>query len=178
MRATSASRHPHLLVTLGIGILACGAVSVYAEPAFTDVTVKVDRAILRLEPSFQGEVVTQVDAGAILHATGQQGEWTSVVPPTNVCFWVHSDFVTNGLISGSLVRVRLGPSVNHFVVAELNRDAPVSIRGRDGDWYSIAPPPGILLWINTALVTGQSPEGGNKAGPRRDPWRDRRSRGI
>ena len=138
-------------------LLALGVSTVFAGGP---VRVKADHAILRVEPSFQGEVAAQVNEGDILVSRTRNGEWLQVLPPSNLFFWVHSKYVEDGVVKGSRVRVRLGPGVQYLQVHELVKGNTVVSYGEQDGWLKIDPPEGVYLWIHVDLaedMTTQAP---------------------
>jgi len=63
--------------------------------------------------------------------------------------WSHS-----GLVTGSLVNARTGPSTGHAVVTQLAQGTRVSIIGSDGDWYRIRLN-GQNAYLNRQFVSSQ-----------------------
>jgi len=89
-------------------------------------------------------------------ATSKDGKWVRIVAPGDSSVWVFAKFVRvegeKGTLTGDKVRVRVRPELKSEVVNRLNRGAVVKVRGREGDWLKIAPPPGTIAWIHAQYV--------------------------
>ena len=55
--------------------------------------VTADKVNVRVEPKLGAEVVGQVDEGACVVVTGDEGGWYEIRPPSTAAAWVHSDLV-------------------------------------------------------------------------------------
>ena len=111
-----------------------------------------DRVNLRSRPGPKGEVVAQLSKNTRVRVRSVQGDWLEVVPPQSVDLWVHSAFVSNGVVTVRTLNVRAGPSINYWVVGRLQKGDPVEVRGRAGEWLKIAPPEVCSLWVNRRYV--------------------------
>jgi hypothetical protein len=49
-------------------------------------------------------------------------------------------------------QVRSGAGLKHRVVTSLNRESPVEVQSRLGDWLKIAAPTGVMFWVSSARV--------------------------
>jgi SH3-like domain-containing protein len=122
-----------------------------AAPA-EEVRVIGNRVNLRARPDIHSEVSGQVNRGDLLQAKSITEEWVEIFPPASVEFWVHRDFVENGEVTPPRLNVRAGPSINHSVVATVERGTRVRVQGEFAEWISIEPPPESSLWITRDLV--------------------------
>jgi len=64
------------------------------------------------------------------------------------------DWSHGGLITGSLVNVRTGPSTGHAIVTQLPQGTRISIIGSDGDWYRIRLN-GQNVYLNRQFVSSE-----------------------
>ncbi|HDL77883.1 MAG TPA: SH3 domain-containing protein, partial [Lentisphaerae bacterium] len=80
-----------------------------------------DRVNLRSRPGPKGEVVAQLSKNTRVRVRSVQGDWLEVVPPQSVDLWVHSAFVSNGVVTVRTLNVRAGPSINYWVVGRLQK---------------------------------------------------------
>jgi len=140
------------------GILGCITASlVYAQG---DIPVKVlgQRVNLRAKAVAEAEVVGQVAENDILTAKAIGDEWVELVPPDKVDFWVHRDFVKDGMVTANKLYVRGGPGINYSVVGTMNKGESFTVRGDFGEWIRIAPPPSCSVWIHRQFVQVIQPE--------------------
>lgn len=117
------------------------------------VEVTGDRVNLRSAAGMPSDVVGQVNRGDLLELQGNIDDvWVKVTPPQNVDLWVASQYVENGIVTGTRVRVRAGASVNYKDVGIVDKGDKVIVRGKVGDWLKIAPPKASSVWITNAYV--------------------------
>lgn len=128
------------------------AVCIPVAGAQTTGIVTADRVNLRSRPGPKGEVVAQLSKDARVTVRGVQGDWLEVVPPPSVDLWVHSAFVSNGVVAVRTLNVRAGPSINYWVVGHVQKGERVDVRGRSGEWLKIAPPEACSLWVSRRYV--------------------------
>lgn len=119
--------------------------------------VNADRVNLRARPAYESEVVCQAQTGDLLTPAGEQGDWRGVRPPAAAPLWIHSAFVTNGLVKSRL-NVRGGPGINFSSVAILQKGDAVKVRTTMGDWLQIEAPTSSVLWVHKDFVAGVTPE--------------------
>ncbi len=122
------------------------------------VRVAGTRVNLRAQAGLDAEVVGQVERGELLTSVSSHDEWVEVLPPPHVVFWVHGDFIEDGLVIGSRLNVRSGPGVNYAILATLERGDSITARDTFAEWVSIAPPSDATLWIASDLVLPVRPE--------------------
>ena len=125
-----------------------------------------NRVNLRARPDLRAEVVGQVDRGEQLTVTSITDSWAEILPPDGVEFWIHGDFVEDGVIAPPRLNVRAGPGVNHAVVAQLERDDRVTPTGEFAEWISIEPPEDTRIWIAADFVELERPEPESDPAPR------------
>ncbi len=110
-------------------------------------------ANLRAKPTLNSEVVSQVQQNETLDIKSVQEEWIEVVPPTNVDFYIFSDYVKDGVVEcGQKLNIRAGPGINFSIVGQLENGDKVTVRGTISEWCRIAPPKNSSLWIHRSLV--------------------------
>lgn len=106
--------------------------------------------------------VATLPAGTVMAvrsgSVGQKG-WIQVAAPDCVDCWIPEDFIKDGAVSVSMVRVRSSQSPTAPEIARLQRGESVVERGRKKEWVRIAPPPSASLWVKAESVsaTGDSP---------------------
>jgi uncharacterized protein YgiM (DUF1202 family) len=124
-----------------------------AEPPPIRVAVTGDRVCLRAEPLDRAEVVCQVSTNDTLEAYDLSAEWVPVVPPVSAVMFVSAAWVSNGVVTGNDVYVRCGPGQNYPPLGYVQKGDRVGVRGNDGAWLRVAPPPGVMLWVNRRYVS-------------------------
>ncbi len=62
-------------------------------------------------------------------------------------------FPCKGELTGDNVNVRTGPSTKHAKVTKLSRGDTVTVHARQGDWYKIAAPSKLTVWVHKKYVT-------------------------
>ena len=136
-------------------VCACFAFAGLAQnPSPVKVMVLKDNTNLRAKPALNVEVAGQVPANQELTVKSMDAEWVEVVAPTNIDFWVLSDYLKDGVVvCRRIVNVRAGPGINFSVVGQLTNNVKAEVRGSHADWVKIAPPESCSLWVSRALVT-------------------------
>ena len=139
---------------MGRILLSLVAVFLWVGPASGTILVKVTgtRVNLRAKASLRAEVVAQAEEGDILIARRFKEEWVEVVPDEKINFWVHDDFVSDGVVTATKLNVRAGAGINYSTVGVLKRGEKVESREQFGEWLSIAPPFDTSLWVSAKLV--------------------------
>ncbi|MEI6891136.1 MAG: SH3 domain-containing protein [Pontiella sp.] len=118
------------------------------------ITIKVtgDRVSLRAAPSLDGELLDRAMRGEEMVYFEQTNGWVAVQAPESLNFWVAAEFVREGLVQPQKLNVRSGPSRNYTVVAVVERDDVLAVRGEFNEWVKIAPPLGSRVWISADYV--------------------------
>ncbi len=130
-------------------LMISGTVCLAADKA---IVIKPN-ANLRAKPTLNSEVVCQVQQGDVLETKNLQDEWIEVVPPTNIDFYVFSDYIRDGIVECSQkLNIRAGPGINFSIVGQLENGEKVTVRGTVSEWSRIMPPKNSSLWINRSLV--------------------------
>jgi len=117
------------------------------------VHVTVERAVLRYQNAEDAEAAGEVTTGQVLTASSPlDGAWVSVEPPQGVFFWIYAELVRNGCVAADKAQIRSGAGLSSRVVASADRDMPVEVCGRLGDWIRIRPLPGLPVWIKRSQI--------------------------
>ena len=133
-------------------LLGIVSISVAETNHVEKVRVTGDRVSLRTRPSLDGELLDRAMRGEEMVCFETTNGWTAVQAPDSLDFWVSGKFVQNGVVQPGKLNVRSGPSPNYNVVAVVNKDDSVSVRGEFNDWLKIAPPVGSRVWISADYV--------------------------
>lgn len=114
--------------------------------------VKGDRVNLRAKSSLTSETVGQLSDSAMLTVKTIEGEWIQVIPPNDIDFWVHKDFIKDSSVLVKKLNARSGPGINYNVVGSFSRNEKVIERGSFGDWVKVAQPSDASLWVSAEFV--------------------------
>ncbi len=143
-------------------IFATALALVHSDAADVEqrVAVKGTRINLRAAADPVAEVVGQVSEPDTLILQGSlEAPWVKVTPPDNIDLWIFASLVDDhGKINVKKALVRSGAGLNYNTVGELDLGAPVTIRGKVGDWLKIAPFPTAAVWITNSYVELVAPQ--------------------
>jgi hypothetical protein len=116
------------------------------------VKVTGDRVSLRATPSLDGELLDRAMRGEEMVFFEKTNGWVAVQAPESLNFWVAGEYIANGVVTAKKLNVRSGPSKNYNVVAVIETNDAVSVRGEFNSWLKIAPPIGSRVWISEDYV--------------------------
>jgi hypothetical protein len=136
---------------LAMAVVLAGA-QVVSAARIVPVRAKVDKVILRLEPSFKASAVGYAHKGQILRNSGSEGNWLQILPTRDVFVWVPREHLGDGVVVGARVRARSGPSIDYPVVDQLLKGEKVEVESVEQDWVKIRPPKGRVLWVHKTVV--------------------------
>lgn len=124
--------------------------------SFTKFTGKVsgNQVRLRTEPNLDGKIAQELVRGDLILVRGMEEGYYQTAYPKNLKAYVFRTFVLDGKIEGTNVNVRLGPSLEFPVIAQLNTGDSIegSISKEHPKWLEIAPPESATLYISTDYV--------------------------
>lgn len=144
-----------LLIHLILGTLTLWVV---ADEQQYRVSIEHGRATVRVLPDETADPVatlafgTEVTALAVDTPAAADTTWLRIQAPEEVSLWIYADLLRDGHVAVNNARARTGAGIHFKAVATLQRDTPVAIRGRLGDWIRIKPPPETALWISRKEV--------------------------
>lgn len=108
---------------------------------------------LRTGPSRRADIVGQLPRGTEVLVVLTDGEWSSIVPPEGTAGWVSRSYLEDGVVTGSRINLRAGPSVAYASLMTLDEGAEVSvIEERDG-WAKIELPDTVRLWMSSRYLS-------------------------
>ena len=95
----------------------------------------------------------------VRNASSAPQGWVQVAVPSCVDLWIFSDSVNNGVVTVTTGRIRSTTGPTAPEVARVPRGGSVTIRGRDGDWFKIAPPASATMWVkaDSVVPTSEAP---------------------
>lgn len=133
-------------------LLASASIAVAQTNEVTKIKVTGDSVSLRARPSLEGWLLDRARRGEEMVYFEQTNGWVAVQAPESLNFWVAAEFITDGVVQPKKLNVRSGPSRNYDVVAVVERDDALSVRGEFNEWLKIAPPIGSRVWISADYV--------------------------
>ena len=142
--------------------LAVAASSAHADPApATEMVTKGNNVYVRSGANDSYYATTKLAKGTRLTVVGVHGDWARVVPPDGSFSYVAKAYVARktdasvGVITKSELNVRAGSMLNGLkttVQTVLRENDEVQILGEQDDFFKIVPPPGVYLYVQTALL--------------------------
>lgn len=133
-------------------LLATASIAVAQTNDVTKIKVTGDRVSLRAQPNLEGELLDRAMRGEEMVYFEKTNGWVAVQAPDSLNFWVAAEFIEDGVVQPKKLNVRSGPSRNYNVVAVVERDQVLSLRGEFNEWLKIAPPIGSRVWISADYV--------------------------
>lgn len=144
-----------------IGISSCLFSTIQAEELkakqteikapFTAFTGKIARnkVRMRLQPNLESPIIREYNRGDMVIVTGESEDFYEVKPPADFKAYIYRTFVLDNTVEGSRVNVRLDPSVEAAVVAQLNAGDTVhgTISKANNKWLEIDPPASVRFYI-------------------------------
>lgn len=121
---------------------------------------------VRGQPSFIGEVVTQLEKGdkvTVLEKIpvenpkpGDPASWTKIKLPENTPVWVFARFIKDGKVTASRLNLRAGPGDNYSVLGRLDNGEQVKTIRTVEDWMEIEAPDVAYAFIDSSLIKSDS----------------------
>ncbi|MEX1013305.1 MAG: hypothetical protein WDZ27_06385 [Waddliaceae bacterium] len=132
-------------------------VGVSANCSGEEFTGKVTRnkVRLRLNPNLDGPVIRQVNQGEMFVVVGEVDDYYIIEPPKGSKAYIYRPYVLDGVVEGSNVNVRLEPSVDSPVVAQLNTGDRVkgAVSPVNNKWLEINAPETARFYIAKDYLT-------------------------
>lgn len=120
-------------------------------PTISPFTGKVvsNKVRLRLQPNLDGHIVRQMAKDELAIVINEEEDFYVVKAPTNMKAYVFRTFVLDNVIEGDRVNVRLEPSLESPVIAQLNTGDKVNgkVCESNSKWVEISPPEATKLYI-------------------------------
>lgn len=143
---------PGVEMKLLVLLLATASIVVAQTNNVAKIKVTGDRVSLRAQPSLDGELLDRAMRGEEMVYFEQTNGWVAVQAPESLNFWVAAEFIAEGVVQPKKLNVRSGPSRNYNVVAVVERDEVLTLRGEFNEWLKIAPPVGSRVWISADYI--------------------------
>ena len=124
--------------------------------SFSDFTGKVsgNQVRLRSQPGLDGKIVKELSRGDLLSIKGMQEGYYETAYPKDLKAYVFRTFVLDGKIEGNNVNIRLSPTLEAPIIAQLNTGDVVGgvISNENPKWLEISPPESARLYVSTDYV--------------------------
>ncbi len=108
---------------------------------------------LRIGPSRRAEIVGQLPQGAEVRVVLTDGEWSAILPPAGTAGWIARSYLEDGMVTGSRVNLRAGPSVAYPSLMILEEGAELSVLEEVDGWAKIELPETVRLWMNSRYLS-------------------------
>lgn len=110
-------------------------------PAFTGKVTK-NRVRMRIQPSLDSPILKELNNGDLLIIDGEVDDFYTVKPAQDQKAYVFRTFILDGAVEGTRVNVRLEPSIDSPVIAQLNSGDRVKgiISPLNSKWMEIQTP--------------------------------------
>ncbi|WP_198006276.1 C40 family peptidase [Alkaliphilus oremlandii] len=134
----------------------------YRENKIKKGEITGDGLRVRVGPSLNDNVITNVSSGHIVTIIGESAEWYEVILSNNVKGWVHSDYVkiTHNLPTGRLVNDAIAlkeyAGENEKNVDTLKISEMVYIKGYQDKWYNVITSSNKEGWVESKYVSVQN----------------------
>lgn len=131
--------------------LVCNSPPLRTAVSFSPFTAKVirNKVRIRLEPSTESPILKEVEKGEMVVVIGEAEDFYSILPPEETQAFIFRTFVLDNIIEGQKVNVRLTPSLEAPVIAQLNTGDRVdgNICSANSKWLQIPPPQSVRFYI-------------------------------
>lgn len=116
-----------------------------AVTEYTHATIGGSAVNFRAEPSTEAAIITRLEKDTEIELVAVEDGWCKVVYDGQTGY-ISADYVAvngvavqgaQGIVNGSHVNVRSGPSTEYDVVTRLSTGTIVDLSARVGDWYAI-----------------------------------------
>ena len=126
--------------------------------------VKKGSVNVRGQPSFAGEVITQLKKGETVTVLeeitaknpppDEPSKWTKIAMPSGTPVWVNASFIdpANKTVIPRRLNLRAGPGENFSIVGRIEKASPVKEISTRGDWMEIEAPPEAFGFVASELL--------------------------
>jgi uncharacterized protein YraI len=138
-------------------LMAFASVAMAQTNEVVKIKVTGDNVSLRAQPNLEGELLDRAMRGDEMVYFEETNGWVAVQAPDSLNLWVAAEFLDAGTVMPKKLNVRSGPSQNYNVVAVVERDDVLTVRGKFDEWLKIAPPIGSRVWISADYIEFLNP---------------------
>lgn len=116
--------------------------------------VMANRVRLRLQPSIEGPIYKELDAGELFVVTGLHDDYYAVIPPADVKGYLFRMYVLEGVVEGQNVNLRLEPDTNAPILTQFHAGDKVDgiISAKNNKWLEIKLPPNVRFYISKDYI--------------------------
>lgn len=113
-----------------------------------------NRVRLRSQASLDSEIIQEMNKGKLLRVVGKEDSWYRVQVPEGIKAYIFRTYVLDGQVEGSHVNVRLAPSTEAPILAQLNTGDRVDgkICESNAKWLEITPPQQAYFYVAEEYV--------------------------
>ncbi len=119
-----------------------------------------DNVRVRSGPNLNWYAMAKLSKPAQVTVTGRKDKWLAIVPPTGTYSVIRKLFCkvegTTGTVTGDRVTIRAGSALHptrfSCIQTYLNKGATVKVVGQTEEYYKIAPPASIRVFISADFV--------------------------
>lgn len=117
-------------------------------PSFTGRLTK-NKVRMRVQPTLDAAVIKELAQGDLLIVTGEIDDFYSVLPPIGSKAYVFRTFVLDNVVEGTRVNVRLEPTVDAPIIAQLNTGDRVNgtVSPLNNKWLEIPMPTTARFYV-------------------------------
>lgn len=130
-----------------------------AKPVVTQLVpftgkVTKNKVRLRLQPSLDSPIVRELNKNDMLIVDGEREEFYLVQPPFDIKGYVFRTFILDGVVEGQNVNVRLEPSTEAPIIAQLKQSEKVDGHpsALNSKWLEISPPATARFYVSKDYV--------------------------
>lgn len=127
-----------------------------AKLPFSPFTGKVtkNKVRIRLSPQLDGSIVKELSQGDLVLVNGEEEDFYAIKPPENTKGYIFRTFVLDGVIEGNRVNVRLDPSTESPVIAQLTSGDKVTgkVSPLNNKWYEIKLPETAQFFVSRDYI--------------------------
>lgn len=104
---------------------------------------------MRVKPELNAPVAKELKFGDLFVILGETDDFYSVSPPEGTKLYIHRKFILDNAVEGTRVNVRLEPTTDAPVIAQLSGGERVSgsISEKNNKWFEIVPPATARFFI-------------------------------
>lgn len=131
------------------------------QKQFQSFTGKIlgEKVRMRLMPNLEGHIVQELSKGDIFAVVDQKDGYYGIIPSQNIKAYIYRTYVLDNKVDAEHVNVRLEPSTDSPIIAQLNSGDPVEVKPtpKNPKWYETSLPADTLFWVAEEYVEKVGP---------------------
>lgn len=118
-----------------------------------------DKVRMRLHPNIESQIVQETTKGQIFAVVDETDGYYGIHPSKDMYAYIYKTYVLDNRVEAQHVNVRLHPSTEAPVVAQLNAGDPVDIHPSSNTtkWHEISFPSEVTFWVAKEYVENVGP---------------------